>query len=111
MSASIDVIILKPTKSAMQSGVATNKFWVLKYVNKSKTNLDPLMGWSGSDDTSKQINLKEYKQFLMEIGYLVIGVQDSEELKKIIKYFKKPKKINLNLIIKKNYKKIDLRKI
>ena len=58
MPASIDVIILKPTKSAMQSGVATNKFWVLKYVNKSKTNLDPLMGWSGSDDTSKQINLK-----------------------------------------------------
>ena len=58
MSDNIDVIIYKPTKSAMQSGLATNKFWILKYVSYSKTNLDPLMGWSGSDDTSKQIVLK-----------------------------------------------------
>ena len=42
----------------MQSGLATNKFWILKYISYSKTNLDPLMGWSGSDDTSKQIVLK-----------------------------------------------------
>ena len=58
MSDNIDVVIYKPTKSAMQSGLATNKFWILKYISYSKTNLDPLMGWSGSDDTSKQINLK-----------------------------------------------------
>ena len=58
MSDNIDVVIYKPTKSAMQSGLATNKFWILKYVSYSKTNLDPLMGWSGSDDTSKQIVLK-----------------------------------------------------
>ena len=57
MSDNIDVVIYKPTKSAMQSG-STNKFWILKYISYSKTNLDPLMGWSGSDDTSKQINLK-----------------------------------------------------
>ena len=53
-----NLVIYKPTKSAMQSGLATNKFWILKYVSYSKTNLDPLMGWSGSDDTSKQIVLK-----------------------------------------------------
>ena len=35
-----------------------NKFWILKYISNSKTNLDPLMGWSGSNDTSKQIILK-----------------------------------------------------
>ena len=58
MSDNIDVIIYKPTKSSMQSGLATNKFWILKYISYSKTNLDPLMGWSGSDDTSKQIVLK-----------------------------------------------------
>ena len=54
----IDVIIYKPTKSAMQSGLATNKFWILKYISYSKTDLDPVMGWSGSNDTSKQIVLK-----------------------------------------------------
>ena len=58
MSDNIDVLIYKPTKSAMQSGLATNKFWILKFISYSKTNLDPLMGWSGSDDTSKQIVLK-----------------------------------------------------
>ena len=58
MSNNIDVVIYKPMKSAMQSGLATNKFWILKYISYSKTNLDPLMGWSGSDDTSKQIVLK-----------------------------------------------------
>ena len=58
MSNNLDVVIYKPTKSAMQSGLATNKFWILKYISYSKTNLDPLMGQSGSNDTSKQINLK-----------------------------------------------------
>ena len=58
MSDNIDVVIYKPTKSAMQSGLATNKFWILKFISYSKTKLDPLMGWSGSDDTSKQIVLK-----------------------------------------------------
>ena len=58
MSNDIDVIIYKPTKSAMQSGLATNKFWILKYISYSKTDLDPVMGWSGSNDTSKQIILK-----------------------------------------------------
>ena len=37
MSDNIDVIIYKPTKSAMQSGLATNKFWILKYISYSKT--------------------------------------------------------------------------
>ena len=58
MNSNIDVIIYKPSKSAMQSGQAFNNFWVLKYLNKSKIELDPLMGWAGSDDTSKQITLK-----------------------------------------------------
>ena len=55
MSYNVDVIIYKPTKSAMQSGLATNKFWILKYVSYSKTNLDPLMGWSGSDERVVQV--------------------------------------------------------
>ena len=33
MSDNVDVIIYKPTKSAMQSGLATNKFWILKYIS------------------------------------------------------------------------------
>ena len=57
MSNEINVIIYKPSKSSMQSGKGNNS-WVLKILNKSKVELDPLMGWAGSDDTSKQIVLK-----------------------------------------------------
>ena len=53
----------------------------------------------------------DFCKSIKEIDRLIIGVQDAEELKKIIKYFKQPKKISSNLIIKKKYKKIDLRKI
>ena len=73
MSDNIDVVIYKPTKSAMQSGLATNKFWILKYVSYSKTNLDPLMGWSGSDDTSKQIVLKFKFSFMLLFWNIIIG--------------------------------------
>tara|TARA_B100000787_G_scaffold75043_1_gene55287 strand:- start:398 stop:1222 length:825 start_codon:yes stop_codon:yes gene_type:complete len=53
----------------------------------------------------------DFCKSIKEIDRLIVGVQDAEELKKIIKYFKQPKKISSNLIIKKKYKKIDLRKI
>ena len=41
MSNNIDVVIYKPTKSAMQSGLATNKFWILKYISYSKLENRP----------------------------------------------------------------------
>lgn len=57
MNNDLDVVIFKPSKSAMQSGQG-NKQWILKFLTKSKIELDPLMGWAGSNDTSKQITLK-----------------------------------------------------
>ena len=54
----IVAVIYKPTKTAMQSGYIVNDKWVLKFLPKTKIHLDPLMGWSGSDDTSKQVILK-----------------------------------------------------
>ena len=53
----------------------------------------------------------DFCKLIKEIDYLIIGVQDVEELKQIIKYFRQPKNRNINLIMKKNYKKIDLRKV
>tara|TARA_B100001741_G_C16124518_1_gene401585 strand:- start:63 stop:383 length:321 start_codon:yes stop_codon:yes gene_type:complete len=51
-------IIYKPAKNAMQSGYAVKDFWELKFLQVAPLNLDPLMGWVGSDDTSKQVVLK-----------------------------------------------------
>ena len=54
----IEALIYKPAKSAMQSGYLVKDFWELKFLQNSKINIDPLMGWSGSSDTRKQIILK-----------------------------------------------------
>ena len=54
----IEAIIYKPSKTAMQSGYLVKDFWELKFVQNSKVMLDPMMGWSGSKDTRKQIILR-----------------------------------------------------
>src|SRR5579871_1653939 len=51
------VRISKPTKSAMQSGRAKTKRWLLEYEPSDRVEPDPLMGWSGSHDTDRQLNL------------------------------------------------------
>ena len=58
MSKKPQVLIYKPTKNAMQSGYVSKDIWELKYLDTAKVKLDPLMGWSGSNDTRKQIILK-----------------------------------------------------
>ena len=39
-----------PAKSAMQSGRAGTRRWVLEYAPSSAKSADPLMGWTGSSD-------------------------------------------------------------
>ena len=43
--------IYKPAKTAMQSGVARTKRWILEYAPENARQIDPLMGWTSSDDT------------------------------------------------------------
>jgi len=49
--------IYQPTKSAMTSGQANTKGWVLEYVPQEQRRIDPLMGWVGSGDTRRQVQL------------------------------------------------------
>lgn len=48
--------IYKPAKTAMQSGTANTKEWLLEY-EPSRKIADPLMGWTGSRDTRTQLRL------------------------------------------------------
>jgi hypothetical protein len=48
--------IFLPPKSAMQSGTAKTHRWVLEYEPTEKIR-DPLMGWTGSNDTLQQVRL------------------------------------------------------
>ena len=50
--------IYKPAKSAMTSGSANTRGWVLEYVPGEARRIDPLMGWTGSGDTQGQVRLR-----------------------------------------------------
>lgn len=49
--------IFKPSKSAMQSGLATTKEWVLEHEAAERREVEPLMGWTSSGDTRTQVRL------------------------------------------------------
>jgi ETC complex I subunit-like protein len=50
--------IYRPSKTAMQSGRATTRKWVLDYAQASKRLPDPLMGWTSADDTLNEVRLR-----------------------------------------------------
>jgi len=50
--------IYRPAKSAMSSGQAKSRDWVLEYSNASVRQVDPLMGWTSSEDTQAQVRLR-----------------------------------------------------
>jgi hypothetical protein len=52
------VRIYKPAKTAMQSGSARTKEWVLEHEPGQAREIDPLMGWTSSVDTNAQVRLE-----------------------------------------------------
>jgi hypothetical protein len=50
--------IYKPAKTAMQSGFAQTKEWVLEHEPSVPRQIDPLMGWTSSADTRAQVRLE-----------------------------------------------------
>ncbi len=49
--------IFEQPKSAMQSGYAGTRTWVLQYEQADQRRPDPLMGWISSSDTQAQLRL------------------------------------------------------
>jgi hypothetical protein len=50
--------IYQPAKSAMQSGRSgRSSEWMLEYAPASRRDADPLMGWTSSNDTRRQLRL------------------------------------------------------
>ena len=50
--------IYKPAKTAMQSGQAKTKEWVLDYEPDEPQQVEPLMGWTSSSDMKQQLSLR-----------------------------------------------------
>jgi hypothetical protein len=53
-----DARIFQPAKTAIQSGRAKTRYWLLEMEPRSRKDPDRLIGWIGSDDTTQQISLK-----------------------------------------------------
>ena len=50
--------IFQRPKNAMQSGKALTDQWILDFVPAEAQRPDPLMGWAGSGDTQRQLQLR-----------------------------------------------------
>ncbi|WP_312529063.1 ETC complex I subunit [Paracoccus sp. (in: a-proteobacteria)] len=76
------VRIYQPARNAMQSGMAKTKGWFLVFPQADARDIDPLMGWTSSDDTQSQVRLrfetrKQAEEYAREHGldYEVIEPQ------------------------------------
>jgi hypothetical protein len=49
--------IYKPSKTAMQSGQAAIKDWLLEFEPEEPRTIEPLMGWTSSGDMKQQVKL------------------------------------------------------
>ena len=50
--------IFRPAKSAMQSGRAHTRKWVLEYEPATRRQPEPLMGWTSAEDTLNEVQLR-----------------------------------------------------
>ena len=51
------VRIFKPARSAMQSGQGKTGQWILEHEAAQPRTVDPLMGWTSSNDMRQQVKL------------------------------------------------------
>jgi hypothetical protein len=50
--------IYRPAKTAMQSGRALTREWVLEFAPETPRKVEPLMGWTSSSDMKSQIRMR-----------------------------------------------------
>lgn len=77
------VTISKPSKTAMQSGPARTHDWLLEAEPEVGETIDPLMGWTSSTGTRRQIRMsfpsrEEAIRFAESTGwaYIVLPAQE-----------------------------------
>lgn len=59
--------IYRPARTAMSSGTAKTKHWVLDFAPGEARGIDPLMGWTSSADMQSQVRMSfETKEAAVE---------------------------------------------
>jgi NADH dehydrogenase ubiquinone Fe-S protein 4 len=79
----MQVRIYQPPKTAMQSGRANAKSWVMEFEPTAARQVEPLMGWTSSADTRAQLrlhfdSLEEAVAYAQKEG-LMYSVEQSRE--------------------------------
>ena len=82
--------IFKPSKTAMQSGLAKTEKWIIEYITE-QPGINPLMGWESSTDTLTELKL-EFSSKDKAIEYakknkIEFELIDEKKRKKIIKSY------------------------
>jgi hypothetical protein len=55
----ISAVIIKPAKTAMQSGTRNSRQWLVEFSSHGhECSIDPLMGWVAGEDTIRQLKMK-----------------------------------------------------
>lgn len=50
-------LIRRPTRSVLTSGKAQTRKWILSFERRTPPFIEPLMGWTGGDETLAQVQL------------------------------------------------------
>jgi hypothetical protein len=83
--------IYKPTRTAMQSGKAKTKDWVLDYEPEQPRAVEPLMGWTSSGDMRQQVCLRFHSReeaiaYCEREGIAYQVLPDKEPVRRTISY-------------------------
>jgi hypothetical protein len=57
MIATMTARIYRPARSAMQSGKANTRCWILEFVPDAPQQIEPLMGWTAMTDTRAEVRI------------------------------------------------------
>ena len=83
--------IYKPARTAMQSGAARTRDWVLEHEPEQPREIDPLMGWTSATDMSAQLKLtfdtREEAIAYAERNGMAFTVQEPEVRKPVRKAY------------------------
>jgi ETC complex I subunit conserved region len=83
--------IYRPAKTAMQSGKANTKEWVLEFAPASARVSDPLMGWTVSTDMNGQVRMlfdtREEAVAYAQRHSIAFEVLAPQEVKRIVKAY------------------------
>lgn len=83
--------IYQPAKSAMSSGTAKSRYWILEFVAEGARRKDAYTGWNSIDGTSNQVKLRfdtlEEAQTYAAAQGLVVRVNKPQKRKRLSKSY------------------------